>query len=137
MMMKALGFFLVIVIITQLLLSVSLVNSIRSQAAVKRYYKSHHNKVKQNFSTSIKIIDLSRLRITSSSSSSSLPSSIPSRLSTRQTTMMMMTSAVKSANLVLKKRKKIKLKRKKLQRIDGTILNGNFIISRRKSIIFF
>jgi valyl-tRNA synthetase len=136
MMMKALGFFLVIVIITQLLLSVSLVNSIRSQAAVKRYYKSHHNKVKQNFSTSIKIIDLSRLRITSSSSSS-LPSSIPSRLSTRQTTMMMMTSAVKSANLVLKKRKKIKLKRKKLQRIDGTILNGNFIISRRKSIIFF
>ncbi len=117
-MTKALVFFLVIVVISQLLLSVSLVNSIRTQATVKRFYKSHHSKVKQNFSTSIKIIDLAHLKVT-------LLSSSPSSMPTRQTTVTT-SSAVKSANLVIKKRKKIKLKRKKLQRIDGTILNGNF-----------
>ena len=83
-------------------LCVSLINCIKSQS-VKRYYMSH-NKVKHNFSTSIKIIDLSRLK--KITSSSSYPITVSSLTTTKGTKL-------------IKKRKKIKLKRKKLQRISN------------------
>ena len=92
-------------------LCVSFSNSTKSQS-VKRFYMSQ-NKFKQNFSTSIKIIDLSRLRLASSTTSTS--------------TLSYVTTVTPKITKLIKKRKKLKLKRKKLQRIfksDDTLFDG-------------
>ena len=96
-------------------LCASFSNSTKSQS-VKRFFMSQ-NKVKQNFSTSIKIIDLSRLKLASSSSTSTLSYA---------------TTVTPKITKLIKKRKKLKLKRKKLQRIfksNDTMFDGKLTLA--------
>ncbi len=95
-------------------LCISFSNNTKSQS-VKRFYISQ-NKVKQNFSTSIKIIDLSRLKLASSSSASTLS---------------YLTTVTPKVTKLIKKRKKLKIKRKKLQRIfknNDTMFDGKLTL---------